>query len=100
MSYEVKQGVDHEYILVASDGREINGGDGLRNKVALEIQASMINEETAPLLERIAKLEAAFTKIADEIEHHEENNYRLDAQFGEFVRQTVTDALKKAGGNG
>ena len=38
---------DYEYILINPRGEEINGGDGLHNKTALDIQAQLLIQEVA-----------------------------------------------------
>ena len=44
---KTKGTADYEYILIAPNGEELNGGDGLHNQMALEIQAHLIQREVA-----------------------------------------------------
>lgn len=54
---------DYDYLLLSPTGEEVNGGLGLHNKMAMEIQADMLNAATAPLLAQIASQEAQLARL-------------------------------------
>jgi NAD(P)H-hydrate repair Nnr-like enzyme with NAD(P)H-hydrate epimerase domain len=75
-----KKKSDYEYSLISPTGEELNGGDGLHNQTALQLQADMLNQQTAALQSRLKELEEANINLWQLLEAAQQmaQNYRDD----------------------
>lgn len=91
---EASSHADYDYILVTPTGEEINGGIGLGNKTKMEIQADMLNQETAPLHAKIAALEARNVALEQQNEAILSSLTPLLSEMAEFGVSRQFHAIK------